>query len=102
MPRLRLLLQDVDRAMELVEDMRLRGIERNVHTYTALMNVCIKCGRLTLALDIFNSMKAVNCHANVVTYNTLVDVYGKLGQWERAVHVIDIMEHEVRPSWLMR
>lgn len=86
--------QDVDRAMELVEDMRLRGIERNVHTYTALMNVCIKCGRLPLALDIYNSMKAVSCHANVVTYNTLVDVYGKLGQWERAVHVIDIMKQE--------
>lgn len=33
---------DVDRAMELVEDMRQRNIERNVHTYTALMNVCIK------------------------------------------------------------
>lgn len=32
---------------------------------------------------------------NVVTYNTLVDVYGKLGQWERAIHVLDMMKHEV-------
>lgn len=87
--------QDVDRAMELVEEMRQRGIERNVHTYTALMNVCIKCGKLGLALDVYNSMKAVNCMPNAVTYNTLVDVYGKLGQWERAVHVIDVMKHEV-------
>ncbi|PNH07870.1 hypothetical protein TSOC_005641 [Tetrabaena socialis] len=57
-------------------------------------NVCIKCGKLTLALDIYNSMRVVSCLPNVVTYNTLVDVYGKLGQWERAIHVLDLMKHE--------
>jgi pentatricopeptide repeat protein len=36
--------QNVDRAMELLAEMRARGVERNVHTYTALMNVCIKVG----------------------------------------------------------
>jgi pentatricopeptide repeat protein len=34
--------QSVDRAMELLGEMRARRVERNVHTYTALMNVCIK------------------------------------------------------------
>ncbi|GIL47655.1 hypothetical protein Vafri_4418 [Volvox africanus] len=86
--------QDVERALELMQEMRTRNIERNVHTYTALMNVCIKCGKLPLALDIYNSMRAVNCTPNVVTYNTLVDVYGKLGQWERAIHVLDLMKQE--------
>ncbi|KXZ56011.1 hypothetical protein GPECTOR_2g1563 [Gonium pectorale] len=86
--------QDVDRALELMQEMRSRNIERNVHTYTALMNVCIKCGKLALALDIYNSMRAANCMPNVVTYNTLVDVYGKLGQWERAINVLDMMRHE--------
>lgn len=86
--------QNVERALELVEDMRVRNIERNVHTYTALMNVCIKCGKLALALEIYQSMKSVGCIPNVVTYNTLVDVYGKLGQWEKAVQVIDVMKSE--------
>lgn len=86
--------QNVDRAMELVEDMRQRNIERNVHTYTALMNVCIKCGRLPLALDIYNSMRSMHCMPNVVTYNTLVDVYGKLGHWEKAVQVVASMKSE--------
>jgi len=36
--------QNVERAMELLGEMRARGVERNVHTYTALMNVCIKVG----------------------------------------------------------
>jgi pentatricopeptide repeat domain-containing protein 1 len=34
--------QNVDRATDLLREMRARGVERNVHTYTALMNVCIK------------------------------------------------------------
>lgn len=94
--------QDVDRAMELVEDMRQRNIERNVHTYTALMNVCIKCGKLPMALEIYNSMKAMGCVPNVVTFNTLVDVYGKLGHWDKAVQVLDVMKREVRELWSAR
>ena len=38
--------------------MRGRGIERNVHTFSALMNVCIKCGQYKLALDVFRDMQA--------------------------------------------
>jgi pentatricopeptide repeat domain-containing protein 1 len=87
--------QNVDRAMELLEEMRQRGVERNVHTYTALMNVCIKCGKLPAALDIFAAMKGEGCTPNVVTYNTLIDVYGKLGQWDRAVSVLNMMRGEV-------
>jgi pentatricopeptide repeat domain-containing protein 1 len=87
--------QNVERAMELLGEMRARGVERNVHTYTALMNVCIKCGKLTTALDIFHNMKTEGCTPNVVTYNTLIDVYGKLGQWDRAVNVLKLMRSEV-------
>jgi pentatricopeptide repeat domain-containing protein 1 len=91
--------QNVDRAMELLEEMRQRGVERNVHTYTALMNVCIKCGKLPASLDIFVTMKAEGCTPNVVTYNTLIDVYGKLGQWDRAVGVLSMMRAEVGGRW---
>ena len=41
-----------------LQEMRARGIERNVHTYTALMNVCIKCGQYRQALDVFRDMQA--------------------------------------------
>jgi pentatricopeptide repeat domain-containing protein 1 len=38
--------QQLRRALELVGEMRARGLPGNVHTYSALMNVCIKvCGR---------------------------------------------------------
>jgi pentatricopeptide repeat protein len=35
-------VQQLRRALELVGEMRARGIPCNVHTYSALMNVCIK------------------------------------------------------------
>ena len=65
-------------------------------SYTALMNVCIKCGKLPAALDIFAAMQAEGCAPNVVTFNTLIDVYGKLGQWEAALGVLRAMRAEVR------
>lgn len=34
--------QQLRKALELVAEMRGRGISCNVHTYSALMNVCIK------------------------------------------------------------
>jgi pentatricopeptide repeat domain-containing protein 1 len=34
--------QQLRRALELVGEMRARGLQCNVHTYSALMNVCIK------------------------------------------------------------
>jgi pentatricopeptide repeat protein len=36
--------QQLRRALELVGEMRARGLQANVHTYSALMNVCIKVG----------------------------------------------------------
>ena len=35
--------QQLRRALELVAEMRSRGIEANIHTYSALMSVCVKC-----------------------------------------------------------
>ena len=64
--------------MDLAKEMRLRHVERNVHTYTALMNVCIKCGNCPLALDTYHAMRADGTHPNVVTYNTLIECARRL------------------------
>lgn len=37
--------QQLRRALELIGEMRARGLQCNVHTYSALMNVCIKVRR---------------------------------------------------------
>jgi pentatricopeptide repeat protein len=49
----------VDRALQLLGQMKAEGVERNVHTYSALMNVCIKCGQLQLSLEVYQQMLQV-------------------------------------------
>ena len=44
-----------------------------MHTYTALMNVCIKCQNCPRALETYNTMRQSGCFPNVVTYNTLIE-----------------------------
>lgn len=50
--------QSLGLALELIGEMRGRGVPRNVHTYSALMNTCIKNGELELALDVFSQLQA--------------------------------------------
>ena len=47
--------------------MKAKRIERNVHTYTALMNVLIKCSKHGLALDTYQVMRQDGCTPNVVS-----------------------------------
>lgn len=56
----------LERALELSADMQRRGVQRNVHTHSALMNVCIKCGQLKLALDVWEDMQRDGIVPNVV------------------------------------
>jgi pentatricopeptide repeat protein len=44
------------RALALVADMRARGIPLNTHTYSAILNVCIKGGQAELALDVYSQV----------------------------------------------
>lgn len=41
-----------------LQEMQERCIPCNVHTYSALMNVAIKCGQYRLALDVYRDMRA--------------------------------------------
>ena len=43
--------QQLRKALEMIAEMRSRGIPRNVHTFSALMNVCIKARRRPASLD---------------------------------------------------
>ncbi len=63
--------------------------------FTALMGVCSACGRLGLALDIYDGMRTLDIVPNLVTYNALIDVYGKLGKWQDAAAVLDDMRAAV-------
>ena len=62
----------VDKALKIFQDMIAHGCERNVITYSSLINACEKSGRWQLALQLFDDMQRDGCHPNVVSYNVLV------------------------------
>lgn len=74
--------------------MRSRGIEANIHTYSALMSVCVKCNECQLALDVYEQLKAEGLTPNMVTYNILIDSYSRLGQWSLAADVLDLISDQ--------
>ncbi|GIL48197.1 hypothetical protein Vafri_4883 [Volvox africanus] len=86
--------RDMDVALALNREMVARGVPRNVHTFSALMNVCIKAGQHQAALDVWRELQEAGCQPNVVTYNTLIDAYGKTGQWAEALKVLARMKDE--------
>ena len=62
----------MDKALKIFHDMIAHGCERNVITYSSLINACEKSGRWQLALQLFDDMQRDGCHPNVVSYNVLV------------------------------
>ena len=58
----------LERALQLSADMQKRNVARNVHTHSALMNVCIKCGQLRLALECWENMQRDAIEPNVVRH----------------------------------
>lgn len=58
-------------ALELVAEMRSRDVRLNTHTYTALLNVCVKANELDLALDIFNQVSTMLLNTMWVSYACL-------------------------------
>ena len=74
--------QQLRRALELVAEMRSRGIDCNVHTYSALMNVCIKANELDLAQDVYKQMLEEGCSPNLVR-----GVWGVVGDCGSCAHM---------------
>eukprot|EP00879_Flechtneria_rotunda_P003046 GHRR01003266.1.p1 GENE.GHRR01003266.1~~GHRR01003266.1.p1 ORF type:complete len:686 (+),score=259.67 GHRR01003266.1:1502-3559(+) len=74
--------------------MRSRSIPLNTHTYSSMLNVCVKSGEVEMALDVFNQMLVEGLQPNLVTYNTLLEVYAKRGMWREAVGVLDNLERQ--------
>jgi len=82
--------QALGRAMGLVNEMRALGVERNVHTYTALMNVCIKCQECGEALKIFEHMRDVRPRGRPLHHSMALRAHRAQRGWRHT---------SARPSW---
>lgn len=63
-----------------VQEMRQRGCERNVITYSSLISACEKAGQWQVALELYDIMRQEGCRPNTVTFNSLIAACGH-GGW---------------------
>ncbi|GAB2214732.1 hypothetical protein Drorol1_Dr00019094 [Drosera rotundifolia] len=72
-----------DKAFSAINDMKsVYDCQPDVHTYTVLINSCIKHRRFDLSGRVFEEMSYYGIECSTVTYNTLIDGYGKAGLFE--------------------
>mmetsp|Transcript_6182 Transcript_6182/g.20777 ORF Transcript_6182/g.20777 Transcript_6182/m.20777 type:complete len:562 (+) Transcript_6182:785-2470(+) len=80
-----------ERAFEVVETMRAKGVKPNEYTFAALISACEKCGHVKGALRAYEMMREEGVKPDVVTFNALVSACEKSRRWEQAVVVVDEM-----------
>lgn len=72
-------VRQVEAALQVFDDMRERGCERNVITYSSLICACERAGQWQLALRLFEDMQRDGCRPNVVTCNALLSACAQGG-----------------------
>ena len=76
-----------DKALELYQAMKQRGVAANTITCSALINACGKSKQWEKALDVFREMKADGVEANIFTYSALISACAKGRQLDKAMQV---------------
>eukprot|EP00941_MAST-03F_sp_MAST-3F-sp1_P003533 g3533.t1 len=70
--------KQLTKALEVFEKAKQRGAT-DVHTYTSIINACVRCGQLSEAQRFFEEMKLVRLVPNVVTYTAIIKGYSNAG-----------------------
>merc|ERR1719191_1653739 len=75
--------QDLEGAMQVFRKLQSSGVQLTALVYNALLDSCVQCGKVNVALQHFNEMKTLG-FVDVVSYNTLLKAYLKIGQIVKA------------------
>jgi len=75
--------QDLEGAMQVFRKLQASGVQLTALVYNALLDSCVQCGKVNVALQHFNEMKELG-FVDVVSYNTLLKAYLKIGQISKA------------------
>merc|ERR1719181_2047758 len=62
----------IDRAWEVYEEMKARGVELSIISYNTLIDACARCGRMDGLPKILEDMKTYSIKPNVITYSTMI------------------------------
>merc|ERR1740138_18454 len=70
---------DLEGAMQVFRKLQVSGVQLTALAYNALLDACVQCGKVNVALQHFKEMKDLGL-VDVVSYNTLLKAYLKQGQ----------------------
>merc|ERR1719171_1820130 len=74
---------DLEGAMQVFRKLQSSGVQLTSLAYNALLDSCVQCGKVNVALQHFKEMKDLGL-VDVVSYNTLLKAYLKQGQIAKA------------------
>lgn len=75
-------------AMDLLREMKSKGVAPNVYTYTSLVTACGKNGEVDTALKLFAEMRLSNILPNVQALTALITTCAHGGAWERGIKIL--------------
>eukprot|EP00746_Dinoflagellata_sp_MGD_P077847 gnl/MRDRNA2_/MRDRNA2_31185_c0_seq2.p1 gnl/MRDRNA2_/MRDRNA2_31185_c0~~gnl/MRDRNA2_/MRDRNA2_31185_c0_seq2.p1 ORF type:complete len:619 (+),score=116.68 gnl/MRDRNA2_/MRDRNA2_31185_c0_seq2:164-2020(+) len=88
-----------ERALEVFQAMRERGVKPDIITYNYLMNSYTRANNPRRAIEVYHSLVKQGIKPNVWTYNGLINAYVKSNQREEAIKVLDTMQqHGIEPD----
>merc|ERR1719426_548626 len=74
---------DLEGAMQVFRKLQASGVQLTALAYNALLDACVQCGKVNVALQHFKELKDLGL-VDVVSYNTLLKAYLKQGQIVKA------------------
>ncbi|KAG8475828.1 hypothetical protein CXB51_032773 [Gossypium anomalum] len=81
-------------ALDLLSEMKVKGIKPNIITYSCLIHGMCDSGQQEEATRLLNEMVDNNISLNIVTYTILIDALCKEGMISKAVEIIDMMRKQ--------
>jgi len=92
--------QNMDRALDILEDMLQCGCRVDDVVFTHLIDGCCHINNWELAEKLFKDMRAAAIRPTIYALTALIKVYGKCGQSQKAKDLVDSMEdlYGVKPT----
>ena len=88
-----------DKAMELLEEMRQKGMEPDVITYSEAISACEKAKQAERASELFEEMKQKGLEADVVTDSAAMSACGAFELWQKVWGLLQHLRNGV--AWVV-
>ena len=81
-----------ERALEILDEMKRRGVAPNVFSYSAAISACEKGGRWERALALLAEMRTRGVAPDVIVYNSTISACATGARWDHALALLSEME----------